>query len=325
MVIAFGILGLIIGAGIGEFWGALIGCIAGVFLGRWLKKTSPPPEAAQAAVRTEPDVRDAAVSTNRESLDERLRALARRVSHLESEIVRLGGSVATAASAEPVMRVEPAALVISPPIVEERPVAPEPVPEPAPAAPVATAEIARQPSRSWRRHTRETEPDLGVDHRRQRAGSRRRGDSLLRRRVPRRLHRRERRSAIELRLSGVAIGAIVMLVLGWRLRERAGGYGLVLQGGGIGVLYLVVFGALKIWKLLPAELGFFLLVAVALASAILAVAQDSRSLAVAGVTGGFLAPILASTGGGSHVMLFASTSCSISACSSSPGTRRGAR
>jgi uncharacterized membrane protein len=109
---------------------------------------------------------------------------------------------------------------------------------------------------------------------------------------------------IELRLAGVAIGAIVLLVLGWRLRERAGGYGLVLQGGGIGVLYLVVFGALKIWKLLPAELAFVLLVVIALASAVLAVAQDSRSLAVAGVTGGFLAPILASTGGGSHVMLF---------------------
>jgi uncharacterized membrane protein len=109
---------------------------------------------------------------------------------------------------------------------------------------------------------------------------------------------------IELRLAGVALGAIVLLVLGWRLRERAGGYGLVLQGGGIGVLYLVVFGALKIWKLLPAELAFVLLVAIALASAILAVAQDSRSLAVAGVTGGFLAPILASTGSGSHVLLF---------------------
>src|SRR6185369_16948531 len=60
----------------------------------------------------------------------------------ESEIVRLGGS---AASAEPVMPVEPAALVISPPIVEERPVAPEPVADLAPAAPVAAAEIAPAP------------------------------------------------------------------------------------------------------------------------------------------------------------------------------------
>src|SRR5262245_24575419 len=127
MAIAFGILGLIIGAGIGEFWGALIGCIAGVFLGRWLKKTKPP-EAAQAEVRAEPDAREAGVHAVRESLDDRVRALARRVSHLESEIVRLGGSVATPASAETVMRAEPGVVTAPSPIVEERPVAPEPVP-----------------------------------------------------------------------------------------------------------------------------------------------------------------------------------------------------
>jgi len=109
---------------------------------------------------------------------------------------------------------------------------------------------------------------------------------------------------IEARLTGVALGAIAMLVLGWRLRARAGGYGLILQGGGIGVLYLVVFGAFRIWSLVPGGLAFALLVVVAFASAALAVAQDSRALAIAGVSGGFLAPVLASTGQGSHVMLF---------------------
>ena len=109
---------------------------------------------------------------------------------------------------------------------------------------------------------------------------------------------------IEVRLTGVALGAIVMLVLGWRLRGRVGGYGLVLQGGGVGVLYLVVFGAFRLWNLVPGELAFALLGAIAFASAALAVAQDSRALAIAGVSGGFLAPVLASTGQGSHVMLF---------------------
>jgi uncharacterized membrane protein len=47
-----------------------------------------------------------------------------------------------------------------------------------------------------------------------------------------------------------------------------------------------------------------LLAAMAIFSAMLAVLQDSRSLAAIGVSGGFLAPILASTGGGSHVALF---------------------
>jgi len=109
---------------------------------------------------------------------------------------------------------------------------------------------------------------------------------------------------IELRLSGVAAGAIALLAFGWRLRERRLGYALALQGGGIGVLYLVIFAAFRLYNLLPPGPAFALLVGVAAFSAFVAVAQDSRSLAVLGVSGGFLAPILASTGGGSHVMLF---------------------
>jgi len=109
---------------------------------------------------------------------------------------------------------------------------------------------------------------------------------------------------IELRLAGVAAGAIVLLAVGWRLRERRPGYGLTLQGGGIGLLYLVIFAAFRLYSLVPPAAAFALLVAVAALSAVIAVVQDARSLAVLGTSGGFLAPILASTGGGSHVMLF---------------------
>ena len=109
---------------------------------------------------------------------------------------------------------------------------------------------------------------------------------------------------IEARLIGVAIGALVMLVIGWRLRLSRPGYGLILQGGAVGVLYLTVFAAFRLYQLLPGGLVLALLAAMAIFSAMLAVLQDSRSLAAVGVSGGFLAPILASTGGGSHVMLF---------------------
>ncbi len=109
---------------------------------------------------------------------------------------------------------------------------------------------------------------------------------------------------VELRLTGVAVGAIVMLVIGWRLRVRNPVYALAVQGGGTGVLYLVVFGAFRLFKLLPGEVAFVLLIAIAALSAILAIVQSAQSLAVLAVSGGFLAPILASTGGGSHVMLF---------------------
>lgn len=109
---------------------------------------------------------------------------------------------------------------------------------------------------------------------------------------------------IELRLAGIAAAAVGVLFVGWRLRERPGHYGLVLQGGAIGVLYLTVYAAAKLYQLMPMGLAFGLMVGFVAFSALLAVLQDARILAMFGSAGGFLAPILASTGGGSHVVLF---------------------
>ena len=109
---------------------------------------------------------------------------------------------------------------------------------------------------------------------------------------------------IELRLAGVAAGGIAMLVLGWKLRAKREAYGLALEGGAIGVLYLTVFFAFRVYSLLPPGLAFALLVGIAFFSALLAMRQDALSLALTGAIGGFLAPILASTGAGSHVILF---------------------
>jgi uncharacterized membrane protein len=109
---------------------------------------------------------------------------------------------------------------------------------------------------------------------------------------------------IELRLSAVACGAIVLLVLGWRLRAKRSGYALALQGGAIGILYLTVFSALRLYSLLTPTTAFALLAALAALSATLAILQDSMAVALLGVTGGFLAPFLASTGAGNHVALF---------------------
>lgn len=109
---------------------------------------------------------------------------------------------------------------------------------------------------------------------------------------------------VEFRLLGVALGGIALLVFGWRLRHARTHYGLILQGAGIGILYLTIFAALRLYQLLPAGAAFFLLLGIVAFSAILAIKQDSRALAILGISGGFLAPILTSTGQGSHVMLF---------------------
>ncbi|MCR4301703.1 MAG: DUF2339 domain-containing protein [Sulfuricaulis sp.] len=109
---------------------------------------------------------------------------------------------------------------------------------------------------------------------------------------------------IELRLAGAALGALVLLVVGWRLRERRRDYALVLQGAGIGILYLTVFAAAKLYGLLPLALAFGVMAGIVVLSGVLAVLQNAKALAVFGATGGFLAPVLVSTGAGNHVMLF---------------------
>ena len=109
---------------------------------------------------------------------------------------------------------------------------------------------------------------------------------------------------IELRLMSVALFGIGLLVLGWRVRERNRTYALSVQGGGIGVLYLTIYASYAIFPLLPAVVTFALLVGVTLAAAALAVLQDARALAVLGIFGGFMAPVLASADTGDHVVLF---------------------
>ena len=110
---------------------------------------------------------------------------------------------------------------------------------------------------------------------------------------------------IEYRLMSTALGASVLLAIGWRLRSARPEYAVVLQGGAIGVLYLTIFAAFRLYGLLPATPTFALLLLVVAFSAVLAVVQGAMSLAILGTSGGFLAPILAATGGGSHVALFA--------------------
>jgi uncharacterized membrane protein len=108
----------------------------------------------------------------------------------------------------------------------------------------------------------------------------------------------------ELRVAGIGFTGLVLLVIGWRLRTSKPGYALSLQGAGVGILYLTVFGALRLYNLIPPEAAFPLLVIIAALATVLAVKQDSAVLAGFGAAGGFIAPVLASTGRGDHVMLF---------------------
>ena len=108
----------------------------------------------------------------------------------------------------------------------------------------------------------------------------------------------------EMRLFAVAAASGVMFFLGQRVLEKRRTYALILFGGATGLLYLDVFFALKTFALINAPVGFFLFAALGVATIALAVKYDSRAFAVLGLIGAFLAPILASTGSGNHVLLF---------------------
>ncbi|WP_126944301.1 DUF2339 domain-containing protein [Xanthomonas sp. BRIP62418] len=113
------------------------------------------------------------------------------------------------------------------------------------------------------------------------------------------------RMPIELRLAGISVLALAGLVLGWKQRLQRPGFALALQGGAIGGLLLTVFAAFKLYGLLGAGLAMGISVVLIAGMCVLAVVQDSRTLAVLGVLAGFLAPIWLSTGSGNHVALFA--------------------
>jgi len=109
---------------------------------------------------------------------------------------------------------------------------------------------------------------------------------------------------IEMRLISVLVGGIALLVFGWKFKDRNQGYGLVLQGAAIGILYLTLFASFRLYQLVPSGLAFPLLILFSGLAMALAVLQNSLALAFLSVAGGFLAPVLTSTGSGSHVALF---------------------
>ncbi|MDR1508157.1 MAG: DUF2339 domain-containing protein [Synergistaceae bacterium] len=109
---------------------------------------------------------------------------------------------------------------------------------------------------------------------------------------------------LELRLTGAAVVGIAMTAFGWRLRELRRTYALILQGGGIGVMYIVLVAGAKFGPVIPvggAVIGMLLLSAFTI---VLALRQEFEPLALFALLGGYAAPILVSSGSQNFVALF---------------------
>ena len=109
---------------------------------------------------------------------------------------------------------------------------------------------------------------------------------------------------IEVRLVAAAVFGLVLLAIGWRQRRIRPVYGLSLQGGGIAVLYVTTYAAFAVYDVLPAVPAASAVVVVTLGAGVLSVLQDSRPLAVLGIIGGFLAPVLTYSRPEDHVLVF---------------------
>ena len=109
---------------------------------------------------------------------------------------------------------------------------------------------------------------------------------------------------IELRLAAAFATGTLMIILGWRLTGKRPGYGLTMQGGGIAILYLTIFAGFRLYELLGAQTAFIILALITILGTVIAVLQNAQSLAVISILGGFLAPVITSTGEGNHVTLF---------------------
>jgi uncharacterized membrane protein len=109
---------------------------------------------------------------------------------------------------------------------------------------------------------------------------------------------------IELRLSAVVLADLALLVWGWRIRLSRPGIALPVQGAAMAILMMVTFAAFRLYDLIPSGMAFALLFLLTAFTCLLAVLQDALWLAIFGIIGGFAAPLLTSTGNGSHIGLF---------------------
>ena len=109
---------------------------------------------------------------------------------------------------------------------------------------------------------------------------------------------------LEMRLIAVAVFGLVLLAIGWRLRRKNPIYGVSLQGGGVAVLYLTTFASYAVYDVLPTAPAALAVIAVTVGAGSLSVVQDSPPLAVLGIIGGFLAPVLTYTSPHDHLQVF---------------------
>ncbi|MBI3222932.1 MAG: DUF2339 domain-containing protein, partial [Nitrosomonadales bacterium] len=111
---------------------------------------------------------------------------------------------------------------------------------------------------------------------------------------------------VEIRLLLGAVASVAMIMFGW---SRAAGekhrmFGFALQGGGFAILYLLVYFMLVRYQMVGPQLAFVMFTLLGVSCLLIAAKLDSVILAVLGISGAFLSPVLADNHTGNHIALF---------------------
>ncbi|MBI5639147.1 MAG: DUF2339 domain-containing protein [Nitrospirae bacterium] len=96
---------------------------------------------------------------------------------------------------------------------------------------------------------------------------------------------------------------IIFLIAGNQFRKRFENYGLYLIGGGVAILYFSTFAAFQIYHLLGQTPSFLVMILITVLASALAIIYDTKWLAVLGIIGGFLTPMMLSTGQDNQIAL----------------------
>jgi uncharacterized membrane protein len=106
------------------------------------------------------------------------------------------------------------------------------------------------------------------------------------------------------RVTMAYVWGIAFLIAGdWFRKKDLEKFGLPLIGGGIAVLYFSTFAAFQIYQIFGQTLSFGLMVLITMLACVLAIRYDTKWLAVLGLVGGFLTPIMLSTGHDNQIAL----------------------
>ena len=108
------------------------------------------------------------------------------------------------------------------------------------------------------------------------------------------------------RVSGIFVAGLVMLGGGVKMaNKKYHPIALGLLGGGLAMLYLGVFAGFAKFKIIDVTTGFALMIIVTIAAGVLSVRLNSLLVAVLGVVGGYMTPMMINSGSGNLPGLYA--------------------